>query len=121
MKNILKIGLCIIAAIWLLGKCSGCNDDYTYSEYPQESDYSWLYGSWQVAIDGETHTICFLSNGVCTEHFKGNYGTTNATGNYIVESSKNRIRINYGDGYPSYIGIDGNRLITDGKYYRKID
>ena len=31
MKNILKISVVIFAAIWLLGKCSGCADDFSSS------------------------------------------------------------------------------------------
>ena len=122
MKNLLKIGLIVFAAIWLLGKCSGCGDDYAYdstSDYKstQDADYSWLYGTWQLTIDGETHTICFLSSGICTEHFSSPYGSNNETSRYTIES--NSIKVDCGDGYPSYIGIDGKRLKSNGRYYTK--
>ena len=91
----------------------------THSEV-KAKDFSWLYGTWQLTIDGETHTICFLSNGSCIENFKSRYGRQqNEAGSYTVE--KNRIRIDCGDGYPSYIERKGKLLYEDGKSYRKID
>ena len=121
MKKKLNVILIICATIWLLGKCNRNNEEPTTYSDSQNSDCSWIYGTWQLSIGEETHTICFLSNGVCTEHFRSSYGSNNDTSNYTIESSNKRIRIDNGDGYPSYIEIDGKRLITDGKYYKKIE
>lgn len=117
-KNIKSL-LFIVFIIWLLVKCVGSCDDATttYSDNYQEEDYSWVYGTWQMTIDGETHTICFLENGVYTEHFRGYYGSNSDSGTYTIQSG--RIKCDCGDGYPSYIDIEGKRLTSNGEYYRK--
>lgn len=118
MNKSLKIILVIIIIIWLLVKCIGDSDGTTtYSDNYQETDYSWVYGTWELTIDGETHTICFLENGVYTEHFRGYYGSNSESGTYAIQSEC--IKCDSGDGYPSYIDIDGKRLASNGKYYRK--
>lgn len=131
MKKLFSILILInvvIGALVLYFQWSGSGDsdnNYDYEsdssqEYALEKDYSWLYGTWQLTIDGETHTISFLSNGFCTSQFKSPYyGTSYDDGCYTIYSDE--IKVDYGDGYPSYIEMDGERLTSNGRYYKKID
>lgn len=121
MSKNLKIILFIIAAILFLVKCiGGCNDETTTttdSDNHQETDYSWVYGTWTLTNNGETHTISFAKNGVYIESYQGCFGKSSDTGCFTIQSG--RIKCDSGDGYPSYINIDGKRLTSDGMYYRK--
>ena len=111
----------IVFAIWGVSyMCSGEEEYYTDSSYEDEEydDYSWVYGTWVLSVDGETHTVCFLENGVYTMNLRGYYGSTNETGSYTINARS--IKLDSGDGYPSYIDIEGNRLkYSNGTYYRK--
>ena len=119
MKNIKTI-LIIIASVWLLVKCIGGDNEDTSSTNNQTADYSWIYGTWQLSINGETQLISFSENGLYTDTYRTNFGSGSTMGNFTIESEKNRIRLNEsGDDYPSYIEIDGKRLKSNGEYYRK--
>lgn len=119
-KRIFTI-ITIVFAIWGVSyMCSGEEEYYTDSSYEDEEDddYSWVYGTWVLSVDGETHTVCFLENGVYTMNLRGYYGSTNETGSYTINARS--IKLDSGDGYPSYIDIEGNRLkYSNGTYYRK--
>lgn len=119
MKNIKTI-LIIIASVWLLVKCIGGDNEDTSSTNNQTADYSWIYGTWQLSINGETQLISFSENGLYTDTYRTNFGSGSTMGYFTIESEKNRIRLNEsGDDYPSYIEIDGKRLKSNGEYYRK--
>lgn len=121
MKRIFTI-ITIVFAIWGVSyMCSGEEEYYTDSSYEDEEDddYSWVYGTWVLSVDGETLTVCFLENGVYTMNLRGYYGSTNETGSYTINARS--IKLDSGDGYPSYIDIEGNRLKdSNGTYYRKL-
>lgn len=123
MKNI-KIILIVIASIWLLGKCTGCGDDAISSTDTQTIDYSWIYGTWKININSEeTQVIRFLEDGTYTSQYRFYYGgVIDETGSYNIQSSSNRIKLDCGDGYPSYIEIEDKRLkdYNSEKYYNKL-
>lgn len=72
----------------------------------------------------ENHTICFFEDGTYTSqyrfHFQG--GAIDEMGAYNIQSSSNRIELDCGDGYPSYIEIEDKRLkdYNSEKYYNKL-
>lgn len=115
-KNIIYL-IVIIAIIWFFVKCIGSNDNKTTSDIQQETDYSWIYGTWKMTIDGETHIVSFSENGIYIEYFKGMFGNITDSGTYTINSDC--IELDSGDGYPSYIEIKGKRLASDGHYYTK--
>lgn len=115
----------ILAIVWLVVKCNLDSTDYALEEdYETENvsdynttSYDWLYGTWRLSVDGETHIVSFAENGVYIESFQGYYGNTSESGSYTVLSGK--VKLDSGDGYPSYIEIEGKRLKSDGRYYTK--
>ena len=105
--------------------CDGCTDEYNtdslYEYEEEEEDYSWIYGTWKLSIDGEEHIIGFSENGIYISTFNSPYyGRSTETGYYSIEPQNNCIRLKAnGEKYSSYIEIDGKRLKENGHYYRK--
>lgn len=130
MKNLLKVGVVIFAVLWSFSKCGGCDEDYGYSEYydeadssydyenEQESDYSWVYGTWVLEEGGEKHIISFGENGMCIDTYESPmFGNQSEVGSFSIRDG--RIKVDNGDGYPSYITIEGRSLKSGSNYYRK--
>ena len=94
------------------------SDSYEYS-YGQGSDsYSWLYGTWVLKINGETHKVAFNENGTYLSFFNSYYGNNSEVGTYTINGNSIKLKA-HGDKYSSYIEIEGKRLKGDGHYYRK--
>ena len=54
MNNTIKIALGVVAALWLLGRCSGCGEDYeNYEDCEVESITYSTYGDAYVSFVGE--------------------------------------------------------------------
>ena len=125
MKNYLKVGLAVLAALLLLDNCFGCSDEAEYeeettitSERVEEEDYSWIYGKWELNEGGDRYIVTFTENGMYVETLiSPTWGNSSGAGSYRIKG--NKIVLDSGDGYPSYITIEGRRLKDQNGYYRK--
>lgn len=121
--NFRRSGIIILCAlsIWGLSRmCSGGNNDFA-SGGENGTDYSWVYGTWASGRPQGRHFVTLRKNGTFTDEYEDwefGGGTIKGKGTYTIQGS--RIRFDYSnDDYPSYIEIDGERLKSDGHYYRK--
>lgn len=93
------------------------DSSYDY-ENEQESDYSWVYGTWVLEEGGEKHIISFGENGMCIDTYESPmFGNQSEVGSFSIRDG--RIKVDNGDGYPSYITIEGRSLKSGSNYYRK--
>lgn len=126
-KNGFRILVGIVAVVLLIVnmfQCGGCSEDSSSQAYESDtfesSDYSWIYGTWVAYDNGDKHVVSFAENGVYIESFSSAYyGTSSGSGTFSI--SDGRIRLDSGDGYPSYMQIDEGQkqLRSDNIYYSK--
>ena len=82
-------------------------------------DYSWIYGTWRLDINGDSIILSFNSSGMYILSFYGAYGKNSETGVYDILGDRIKLTSSQ-DRYSSYIYIEGHSLKdSDGHYYRK--
>ena len=122
-SNFKRYGIIILCALsmWGLSRmCSGGNNDFAGGG-ENGTDYSWVYGTWASGRPQGRHYITLRKNGTFTDEYEDwefGGGTIKGKGTFTIQGSS--IKFDYSDDdYPTYIEIEGQRLKSDGHYYRK--
>ena len=107
MKNILKIGLIIFAAIWLLGKCSGCGS----------SPVGTYCADLTIAQTGNSLTTIVLNKDGSATMTQEGYDPEYTYWDYAGKGKDVRIKVS-GSGYHYFMDFDEKKIYFGAENYR---